>query len=1536
MNTERSSSSGKMKHMVTGSFSKQTYEGQFDCAHCKVAVSAVSGRYSGVGYKVHGDQVVHEECFEAFRLAEAETCVHKQCLGPILRIEGKYDGNYYPVADGGKVHSECWRAYCRVTYPACLECKEPCCVWETDDRRHALECKDPSCVWQTSDKTREFSGQVLKFGDGQQCHNECFEMYQRKVVAKKGKSRGPVKKKAAQDLKMGSPPLAYEVEGDPEMSRPYSQSLPSVKEEPYRQPSVEQSHNLRFEVSAKCGVTRANKPEEQIEVVPVPIRTSPMPGKNKTPEMLDIERMQREAEEKLRDATKKLAEAAEQLAAANKAKSEADIALREAQRQRNEAELHLTSSKAKAAEHLGAAQKVHDDADAMLAAAQQAKQAADIELEEAKKILETQQKEYKEVMDQAEAERIAKQRIADLEIVEQKEKAQARAAAELLVAQQTKEEAEAYLLLISLRVQQQLLDAQRAKDEADAQLQAAGKVKSDADDELVRVRQKCELDMLAVRQANELAQNDREASRRQLNAEIDAARKEAKELADEQMEKAQKAKTEADRYRDMIKAQADEELLEAQRAKAEADLLLQQKQSEAALYLAKAQTTADAEVLDAKRMVLQKIEEELKAAETIKIEAQTYLVECTTKTQEQIAIARKMQDDADNYLRAAQKLRDEAEQDKLNIQQIRISAEQEIKLLWEKANEEILKARQAADLKILLDTQSKNDEIEELLRQAQRARKDADAELANAQAKAAEQISLADQAKAEANVLLAKTKISVEITVREAQQNAAMEILEAKQKAQEQANEELRNAEQAKNDAFSFRDLSRTKCTETVSTANQVLADAEAELNAAKKARADAEAELYKVRQQLDQQKKDAAEFKAKAEADLLESNQRHEVELRNLTKEAEDKKKLMENAAEKIKADAEKMRLLAETQAEEKNKEKKLAEEAAERTRLTAKELANHELQEAEKIVDEELLTEKALLQNKTKAELDRKTRETDAVNTKLRGQRDQSQQQLVQAQKTIASSEQKMLVVSVAKANDEKRLYPDPMLSVDLPAGARATAVFTGFEKGPDNEVLFNIEMSFQTVLKWTISHRHSDFVKLYQTLISEGRQPASEPAPKRLPLGLDGFDKNFQKERQDQLQEWLNAILKNTSILESRGLRIFVGAQEILISTRLINPDSELIPYLDTPKEEIVDAHLDRYQTNNPKLTHPICTHCGESVMRVDGKFSGVYSVFVGGKVHEECEEAYKMALAAKADKCAFCVNPIIEVKGRYDGSSYQTVDGKVHTECYESYKRSKSPACVHCTQPIFQHGTFSGDSRMFDDGQKVHEECYTTYMERTAPNCSFCSQKIYKVEGRFSGVQMTMPGTPGVVHEECFDQYKLVISDKCRHCAAPVTLISEKFSGVYYNTQEATGNFKVHKECWDAFQEAANNPPVAPDEETHRLDARVLSFEDATHTDGTKTHDFVVTVTTTRGATFTILRRYHDFETIYKTLKERGNFPTIRDFAFPPGRGGIGSLFTAAATTAKERREAFDDLCQRMVQLDPIPQVVLDFLQSDTRA
>ena len=37
-----------------------------------------------------------------------------------------------------------------------------------------------------------------------------------------------------------------------------------------------------------------------------------------------------------------------------------------------------------------------------------------------------------------------------------------------------------------------------------------------------------------------------------------------------------------------------------------------------------------------------------------------------------------------------------------------------------------------------------------------------------------------------------------------------------------------------------------------------------------------------------------------------------------------------------------------------------------------------------------------------------------------------------------------------------------------------------------------------------------------------------------------------------------------------------------------------------------------------------------------------------------------------------------------------------------------------------------------------------------------------------------------------------------------------------SGCYSQTQEATGNFKVHKECWDAFQEAANNPPVAPDE------------------------------------------------------------------------------------------------------------------------
>jgi len=222
------------------------------------------------------------------------------------------------------------------------------------------------------------------------------------------------------------------------------------------------------------------------------------------------------------------------------------------------------------------------------------------------------------------------------------------------------------------------------------------------------------------------------------------------------------------------------------------------------------------------------------------------------------------------------------------------------------------------------------------------------------------------------------------------------------------------------------------------------------------------------------------------------------------------------------------------------------------------------------------------------------------------------------------------------------------------------------------------------------------------------------------------------------------------------------------------------------------------------------------------------AGLKETKVTYKVHEKCVAAFYQT------RCVQCVDLLVpSANEQFSGKQETTVDGKVHAECYESYKRAKSPACVHCTKKIFQHGTFSGDSKMLDDGQQVHDECYVAYMEKTAPACSYCTEKIYKVEGKFSGVPETLTGTTGVCHEECISQYRLLTSEKCRHCNVPVAAISQQYSGLYYAAQDDSGSFKVHNECWDAWQEASKKPPppapeVLPPEESD-LRFQVVAYE-----------------------------------------------------------------------------------------------------------
>jgi len=168
--------------------------------------------------------------------------------------------------------------------------------------------------------------------------------------------------------------------------------------------------------------------------------------------------------------------------------------------------------------------------------------------------------------------------------------------------------------------------------------------------------------------------------------------------------------------------------------------------------------------------------------------------------------------------------------------------------------------------------------------------------------------------------------------------------------------------------------------------------------------------------------------------------------------------------------------------------------------------------------------------------------------------------------------------------------------------------------------------------------------------------------------------------------------------------------------------------------------------------------------------------------------------------------------------------------------------------------------------------------------------------------------------------------------CRHCTVPVNIVSDQFEGTYFTSQDEMGTYKVHTECWEEFSRnaAANKSLKAPGQ----LIARVLSFEDALHTDGSKTHDFVITVTTPTGAKFTLRRRFSEFQALFQMVKEKYNFQSIKEFSFPDHRGFFN--FDTPQQIATRRMQAFDDLCQRLVALDPIPAIVEDFLRQEIKA
>ncbi|CAM9474626.1 unnamed protein product [Heterosigma akashiwo] len=100
-------------------------------------------------------------------------------------------------------------------------------------------------------------------------------------------------------------------------------------------------------------------------------------------------------------------------------------------------------------------------------------------------------------------------------------------------------------------------------------------------------------------------------------------------------------------------------------------------------------------------------------------------------------------------------------------------------------------------------------------------------------------------------------------------------------------------------------------------------------------------------------------------------------------------------------------------------------------------------------------------------------------------------------------------------------------------------ALLAIRGFEKSDKGHVVYTIEVTFAQ-LQWLVFRRFNDFVELWETLRDEGRQPRQEPPKKRF---FGRFDPNFLKERSDQLQDFIDSVARETSVVESEGLRGFL---------------------------------------------------------------------------------------------------------------------------------------------------------------------------------------------------------------------------------------------------------------------------------------------------------------------------------------------------------------------------------------------------------
>eukprot|EP00639_Heterosigma_akashiwo_P004023 CAMPEP_0194569264 /NCGR_PEP_ID=MMETSP0292-20121207/7051_1 /TAXON_ID=39354 /ORGANISM="Heterosigma akashiwo, Strain CCMP2393" /LENGTH=283 /DNA_ID=CAMNT_0039419483 /DNA_START=26 /DNA_END=874 /DNA_ORIENTATION=- len=107
----------------------------------------------------------------------------------------------------------------------------------------------------------------------------------------------------------------------------------------------------------------------------------------------------------------------------------------------------------------------------------------------------------------------------------------------------------------------------------------------------------------------------------------------------------------------------------------------------------------------------------------------------------------------------------------------------------------------------------------------------------------------------------------------------------------------------------------------------------------------------------------------------------------------------------------------------------------------------------------------------------------------------------------------------------------------------------------------------------------------------------------------------------------------------------------------------------------------------------------------------------------------------------------------------------------------------------------------------------------------------------------------------------------------------------------------------------------------------LIALVPSSEKLCDEDGKEYVAYAVNVKLTDGEMWTLMKRYSEFERLYKVLMEQYNFQMLAQFSFPKK----DLFFSGADDVIEKRRKAFSEFCQLLPLLAPRPPEVAEFLR-----